>query len=184
MQRNSWSMRWSSPARTTATLLLAGTVWTKLLQHIHNAAARLQFSQILPCDPTPTWHPLACCCGPHPIQNDGAGLQGCQRNCIHLLVRPHAPASESTLLIYISWPTGTPIAESKQSPLNEVVTLLIFGTNSWLIPAQQNHSPTSSKDSRLICLDFALTPHSMLGKIKWIVPTTIVSRIKMLHDTV
>ena len=92
---------------------------------------RLQSSQILPCDPLLPWPSLVSCCGPHPIQDDGAELQGRQQNCTSLpsntgqTTRP----SESTLLIYISWLAGTPIAESKQSPLSELVTLLCFGTS-------------------------------------------------------
>ncbi|XP_030286092.1 tripartite motif-containing protein 40-like [Sparus aurata] len=36
---------------------------------------------------------------------------------------------ESTSRIYIRWPAGTPIADSKQSPLSKVATLLCFGTS-------------------------------------------------------
>ena len=108
--------------------------------------------------PPPPWPPLASCCGLHPIQGDGAGLPGRQWYCTCLppntgqTTRP----SESTLLIYISWPAGTPIAEIKQSPLSTVTTLLCFGTSG-----QWNHSPSSAKSSRLICSDFTSTPHSM-----------------------
>ena len=40
-----------------------------------------------------------------------------------------APVKPSTLFYYISWPTGTAIAESKQNPLSEVTTPLCFGTS-------------------------------------------------------
>lgn len=40
---------------------------------------------------------------------------------------PHAP-SKSTSLHHISWPAGTPMTESKQSPHSEVATILFFGT--------------------------------------------------------
>ena len=63
----------------------------------------------------PQWPPLASCCGLHPIQDDGAGLRGQQRNCTRLPPNTGQTTcpSKSTLLIYVSWPTGSPIAESK-----------------------------------------------------------------------
>ena len=51
---------------------------------------------------------------------------------IHLMVNLSTTTrpSKSTSLIYTSWPTGSRIAESKQSLLSEVsMTLLCFGTS-------------------------------------------------------
>ena len=61
------------------------------------------------------WPPLASCCGPYPTQDDGAGLRGRQRNCTRLPPNTGQTTrlSESTSPIYISWPMGTPTAESK-----------------------------------------------------------------------
>ena len=79
---------------------------------------------------------------------------------------PHTPARA---LCSISWPAGTPIAESKQSPLSKVTTLLCFGTSvvEW--------TSDQSQDSRI-------TPHvlqntqdsfvqtSSYPKLGWILP--------------
>ena len=58
-----------------------------------------------------------------------------------------------------------PITESHQNPLSKVVTLLFWllsdGMNSQPMSGQQNHSPSSTKHSRLICSDFTSTPHSV-----------------------
>ena len=111
--------------------LLAGLLAsvTKPLQHIQNAAARLvynlpKFSRVT----HPPWPPLASCCGPHLIKDDGTGPQGRQQNCTRLppntgqIARP----GKSISLIYVSWLTGIAI---KQSTLSKVVTLLCFGTS-------------------------------------------------------
>ena len=59
--------------------------------------------------------------------------------------------SESTSLIYISWPTGTPMADSKQSPLSRVATLLCFGTSVvGQTPNQCQDSSTCRKTSGII----------------------------------
>ena len=107
-----------------------------------------------PMWPSPPWPQLASYCGPHPIQDDGAGLQGCQRNCTRLPPNTGQTTcpSERTWLIYISWPPDTVIAESKQSPLRErlrdssLFWHLSGGTNSWPMSGQWNHSPSSAKD--------------------------------------
>ena len=88
---------------------------TKPLQHIQNAAAHLiynlpKFSHVTPSSVIPTGFLF---------QDDGAGLQGLQRNC------PCLPLNTcQTTLNYICWLAGTTIAESKQWLLSEVVTLL------------------------------------------------------------
>ena len=100
---------------------------TKPLQHIteHCSAPRFQSTQIWP---PPLWPPLASCCGPHTIQDDGAGLQGHQWNCTCLPPNTGQTTRtrESTSL---SWLAGTAIAESKQSPLSKAVTLLSSGAS-------------------------------------------------------
>ena len=88
---------------------------------------RLHSYQILPCDPSPPLPPLASCCCPHPIQEDGAGLQGHQRNCTRLpptLVRPHIPARA----LRSSTSAGR-LTESKLSSLSEVTIILCFGAS-------------------------------------------------------
>ena len=91
------------------------------------------------------WHPLASSCGLHAIQDDGAGLQGCQRNCTHLppntgqTTRP----STSTSLHYIRWPAGNGITESKQSSLSEAATLLCSGTSA------VDQTPDQCQDNRV-----------------------------------
>ena len=74
------------------------------------SAPRFRSTQILH---PPPWPPLASCCGPHPIQDDGAGLR------------------DSSLFWHLSG-----------------------GTNSWPMPGQWNHSPSSAKNSRLVYSDF------------------------------
>ena len=55
---------------------------------------------ILPCDPPPPLPLLASCCDPHPLQDDGASLQGHQQNCTYLAsntsqtTRPTASAGQ------------------------------------------------------------------------------------------
>ena len=87
------------------------------LQCIQNTAVSLVLhlisTQTLPFDPL---HPLAFCCNLHPIQDDGAGLHGCQRNCTCLppntgqITLP----SKSTSLFYISWPADTPMLRANK----------------------------------------------------------------------
>ena len=99
---------------------------SKLLQLIQNAAVRLvfnlpKFSNVTPSSVT--------CCSLHPIQDHGAGLQGCQQNCTCLPPNAVQTTDPSTFLYYISWLAGTTINESKKSPLSKVVTLLCFCTS-------------------------------------------------------
>ena len=68
----------------------------------------LNFSHV---NPPSSVTSLTSCCSPHPIQGDGAGLQGHQQNCTCLLpntgqtTRPSARTS----FHYISWLAGTAI---------------------------------------------------------------------------
>ena len=107
------------------------------------SAPLFKSTQILPSDFPPPWPPLASCCGLHQIQDDGAGLQGHQRNytCLPPNTGQTTRPSESASLIYISWPTDTSIDERKQSSLSEVATLLYFRTSV------VERTPDQSQDS-------------------------------------
>ena len=96
-----------------------------------------QSIQILPCDPPTLWPPLASFCGPHLIQDNGAGLQGHQLNCkdLQTLVRPNTPvrALRSTTA------TGQVVPKSlrankvaQPSHSSSLLWCLSGGANSWL----------------------------------------------------
>ena len=105
---------------------------------------------------------------PHLITDDGAGLQGRQQNCTRLppdtgqTTRPR----ESTSLHYIiglasyrhRWEQTKVTQRSRDSSL---YWRLSNGTKSGPMSGQQSHSPSSTKDTWLICSDFTSTPHSI-----------------------
>ena len=120
-------------------------------------------SRKLPCDPSPPWPPLASCWGLH-----GAGLQGEQQSCTHLprnggrTTRPSestdAPLHQLASWYRHHWEQTKLAQRSRDSSLFWHIS---GGTNSRPLSGQQNHSTSSTKDSRLICSDFTSTPHSM-----------------------
>ena len=142
--------------------LLAGllTSATKLLQCTQNAAA-LVFNppKMSHVTPPPPWLPLASCCSPHTIQDDGTGLQGLQRNCTD--VTPNTGLTTcpraSTSLHIINWPAGTAITENKQKSLSKVKTLLCSGHSvvTWTPDQCQDDRVTrhlsKTEDSILTC---------------------------------
>ena len=82
--------------------------------------------------PPPPWPQLALRYGPHPIQDDGAGLKGCQRNCTYLppntgeTTRPSGSTRSSTAagqLVPLS------IRANKSHTDNSSQTLLCIGTS-------------------------------------------------------
>ena len=79
----------------------------------------------------PPWPSLASCCGPHLIQDDVSGLQGRQQNWTRLPPDTGQTTrySTNTSLGYISWPTGSAIAESKQNSHSEVTNFLCSGAS-------------------------------------------------------
>ena len=105
----------------------------------------------------------ASCCGPYLTQDDGAGLQGRQRKhtCLPPVTGQTSRSSTSTLLYNISWPTGTAIAESKQSSLSKVTTSLFWNELPTNVRTAESLTIFLKKDSRLICSDFTSTLHSL-----------------------
>ena len=140
---------------------------TKPLRRIQNAAVRLihnlpKFSHVTP----PSFVTSTGFLLQHPIPDNGAGLQGHQRNCTHLppYTGQTTHPSESTLLFYISWPVVTPSLRANKPTQRRNSSLfwhLSGRTNSQPTSGQRNHTPSSTKDSRLICSDFTSSPHSM-----------------------
>ena len=153
--RNGSNKQYPSKALLTlANPLLTGlpASATKPLQCIQNTAARLIFNlPKFPCDTLfRDLHWLSL----DTSQDDGAGLQGRQRNCARLppntgqTTRPSA----NTSLHYISWAGGTAIGEREQRSLSKFTTLfwdLSGAKNSRPMSGQQSRSPSSAKDSRL-----------------------------------
>ena len=164
MQLSSWSKYWSSLAWTLLQLTLG---WTSSLCD-YNVAARLVFS--LPKfsrDPPAPWVPLASCCGPHPIQDNGAGLQGHQRNYNRLpQLHPTAVLHQLSGWYCHCW-KQTRVA--KWSHNCSLFWHLTGVTNSQPMLWQQNNSPSS--DSRLTCSDFTLTLHGI----------TTITKITYMH---
>ena len=77
----------------------AGHILPELVQLGLGWTLSLQIN--LECSSVPRLQPrLASCCRRHPIQDGGAGLQGCQRNCTHLPQNNGQTtwSSESTLM--------------------------------------------------------------------------------------
>ena len=68
-------------------------------------------------DSQPPRPPLASCCSQNLIQDDGAGLQGRQQHYTRLPPSTDQTTHprESTSLIYISWPAGTPSLRSNKA---------------------------------------------------------------------
>lgn len=94
----------------------------------------------------------------HQIQDGGAGVQGCQWNCTCLPPKHFAQQHQLASWYHQHWEQTKLTQRSCDSslfwhPSGE--------TNSWPMLAQQNHSPSSAKDSRLGCSDFTSNPHSM-----------------------
>ena len=95
----------------------------------------------------PPWPPLASCCSPHPIQDDGASLQGCQKNCTCL--PPNTGQTTCPIMPPLLLRCGRagrlalPSFKSEQSPLSEVATLLCFGTSV------VEQTPDQCQDSRI-----------------------------------
>ena len=121
---------------------------------------KMKFFHVTPPPPPASW------CSPHLIQDNGAGLQGHQRNCTHQpsntghTKRPSA----STSLLYSSWPAGTVIAEGKQRSLSKVTSLFYPGASV------VERTPDQCQDRRITrhllqkTQDFVYefsTPHSM-----------------------
>ena len=117
---------------------------TEPLKCIQNAAAlRLQSTQTLPCDPPPPWPPLTSCWGPHPIPDDGAGLQGRQQVYVQTLVRPLTPEralhSSTSRRVQCCWYHRWEQTEL----LREVTTLLCSGAS------EVERTPDQRQDSRV-----------------------------------
>ena len=159
-QRNAWSKCLSSPALTTATRSWLDSLQPaiKPLQRIQNAAAHLvfnlpKFSHVTPLFRDLHWLPVL---ASHQIQDNGTGLQGCQRNCPYLppSVSQTPRPSSSAPLNYLSWPAGTAIAKSKQRSHSKVTTLLCF----W----HRNSGTSSLPMSASTCQDCRVALHSIL----------------------
>ena len=125
---------------------------------MHVVCVHVQSAHILPCDPPPVGdlHWLLV----------GALIQ------ISMMVPPNTgqttSSNKSPSFYYISWPASTPIAESKQSPLSEVATLLCFATSVDGRNLDQSH------DSRISLCLLQKTPDSFLQtsprpRIAWLV---------------
>ena len=71
--------------------------------------------------------------------------------------------SMSTLLYYISWWLVLPLLRANKAHCHDSSLFwhLSGGINFQPVSGQQNHSPSSWKDSRLIFSDFTSTPHNM-----------------------
>ena len=95
---------------------------------IHEVHLRMSGSLIFNL-PKFSWPPSSKTSTPFcPIQDGDAGLQGRHQSrtspiCLQILIRT-GPCT-STSFYYISWPANTAIAESKQSPLSKVLTLVL-----------------------------------------------------------
>ena len=81
-QHSSWSKHSSSPASTTAT---RSSTHQAFAAHPEcGSTTRVQFAEVLPCDPSLPQPPLAPCSSSYQIQDDGTDLQGCQWNRLDL----------------------------------------------------------------------------------------------------
>ena len=117
-----------------------------------------------PMCPPPSWPPLTSCCGLHSIQDDGAGLLSTE---LHPSASKHwsdlTPQQEHFAHLHQlanwyphPWEQIKPAQRSRDYSL---LWHLSGGTISRPMSGQRNHSPPSTKDSRLICS--GLTPHNM-----------------------
>ena len=98
---------------------------------------------------------------------------------LQTLVRPHAPARAQLASWYDHcWEQTKPAQQSHGSSL---FWHLSGGTNSQPMSGQWNHSPSSAKNSRLICSDVTSTPHSMTS---WRKCVCSISSVKHLYGVI
>ena len=128
-------------------------IWLSIFLHV--VCMHVQSTHILPGDPLPPWPPLASCWGPHMSQDDGTSKHWSD----------HKFKQECFILLHqlAGWyPYGWEQPKSAQRSCDSSLFChLSGGTKSRPKIQQQNLSPSSMKDFRLIFTDFTSTPHSI-----------------------